>query len=251
MSLFQVCYGPEIGSIMRTIQNNPGLTKDDITRKYQYHPSGDISSLIDASINFLLNMNYIKFESNREIIPQVEIELKEIDFLRRLNEIAEVLDDPAEPNFVFASMYYKLFVVKNEMYINNVHYETNLLFDKISLSQEKVNAWKRIMEYLGLGYRVYGGFYALPKTRLIEDIIEEIGEWEGPLQVFFEKIINPIIPCVHNGTVFKGTQYLIFNLRKQGIVKLSKIQDLANISFGEKNECNWIKIGGPTHDSLY
>ncbi|MCS0671609.1 hypothetical protein [Cytobacillus firmus] len=244
MSLFQICYGPEITSIMKTIQKHPGISKADLIQKFQYDNQGDISSLVEATLNFLLNLNFIKTSNKKEFVPIFNEEIKEISFLKRLKEITDKADDADDPNVIFSTLYLKLFIISNELYLKDLYYEANLLFEKMAISQEKINAWKRIMEYFGLGYRVYGGFYALPKLKIIEDIIEEIGEWEGPLQVFFEEKINPIIPCVYNRNVFKGMIYVFLNLHEQEIIKLSKMQDLPHTSFGEKNEWNWVKIGG-------
>ncbi|MGD6893740.1 hypothetical protein [Bacillus infantis] len=244
MSLFQICYGPEITSIMETIQKHPGILKADLVRKYQYHNQGDISSLVEAALIFLLNLKFIQVSKKKELVPIFNEEIKEISFLKRLKELVDNAEDPEDPNVIFSTLYSKLFVMRDELYLKDLYYEANLLFEKMAISQEKINAWKRIMEYFGLGYRVYGGFYALPKLKILEDIIEEIGEWEGPLQVFFEEKINPIIPCVYNRKVFKGMIYAVLNLHDQELLKLSKMQDLPYTSFGDKNEWNWIRIRG-------
>ncbi|WP_144553430.1 hypothetical protein [Bacillus sp. X1(2014)] len=244
MSLFQICYGPEIGSILQTVQKNPGIARSELIAKYQYQPEGDISSLMDAALIFLMNLHFIKLDELKHIWPLHHSEVKDFHYLQRLKEIAEESNNPADSNYIFSTMYYYLFVVPNQLYIKDLHYEANLKFDKLAISQEKVNAWKRMMEYFGLGYRVYGGFYALPQLNLMKSVVKEIGPWEGPLQLFFEKKINSIIPCVHNGSVFNGMVFAVLNLGNDSILRLSKKQDLPYTSFGEKKEWNWVKIGG-------
>lgn len=244
MSLFQICYGPEIGAILQTVQRYPGISREALITKYQYQPEGDISSLMDAALIFLINLNYIEIDSLKNVWPLKETEVKIINYHERLKEIAEETSNPADPNYVFSNMYYQLFVVPNQLYVKDIHYEANLKFEKLAISQEKVNAWKRIMEYFGLGYRVYGGFYALPHIHLMEMSVKKIGEWEGPLQVLFEKKLDPFIPCVYKGTVFNGMIYSILNLGKGNTLKLSKKQDLPYQSFGEQKQWNWVKLGG-------
>ncbi|MEH7386758.1 hypothetical protein V7147_15300 [Bacillus sp. JJ1521] len=245
MSLFQICYGPEIGAIFHSIQKYPGIHKSDLIKNYQYQPEGDISSLVDAALNFLLNLRYIEIDKKKGIWPLINnYQVRELTIVKRLNEIADVNQDPTGPNYIFSTMYYQMFVIPNRMYIKDLYYEANLTYEKLAISQEKVNAWKRIMEHLRLGYRVYGGFYALPHTNLIEDIIEEIGEWDGPLQLFFEKKIHPVIPCISNGTIFNGILYGILHLGKTGVATLTKKQDLPYLSYGEKGQWNWITVGG-------
>lgn len=209
--------------------------------KFQYQPEGDVSSLIEASLNFLLNLKTIQMDNEKSIWPIYNDEVNNLNFLKSLKIIAEETEDRTNPNYIFSTLYYYLFIVPNRIYVKDVFYESNLISDKLSISQEKVNAWKRIMEYLGLGYRVYGGFYAVPQFELTDKIIKEIGYWEGPLQLFFERKINNTLPCIYNGTVFKGVVYAFLNLGKNNIVEISKKQDLPYQSFGE---WNWIRIGG-------
>ncbi|MGG3471325.1 hypothetical protein ABES02_28125 [Neobacillus pocheonensis] len=243
MSLFQICYGPEIGAILQTVQKYPGIARDELITRYQYQKNGDISSLMDAALIFLSNLKYVNLDEKKNIWPLNENEIKGFHYLQRLKEVAES-NNSADSNYIFSTMYYHLFVVPNQLYLKDLYYEANLKFEKQAISQEKVNAWKRIMEYFGLGYRVYGGFYALPHLHLMESIVREIGEWEGPLQLLFEKKINPIFPCINNGSVFNGVVYSILNLGKVNILELSKKQDLPHQSFGESKQWNWVKIGG-------
>lgn len=252
MSLFQICYGPEIGAIFHSVQKYPGITKRDLIEKYQYQPEGDISSLVDAALNFLLNLKYIEIDKKKNIWPLLKnSQINELTFVKRLKEIAEDSSNTNDANFIFSTMYYQLFVIPNQMYVKDLYYEANLVFEKLAISQEKVNAWKRIMEYLGLGYRVYGGFYALPHTKLIVGVLKEVGEWDGPLQLFLEKKIHPIIPCISQGTIFNGVLYSILFLGKTNVVRLTKKQDLPYLSYGENGQVNWITVGGEKNDSLH
>jgi hypothetical protein len=244
MSLFQICYGPEINEVLQTVQKYQGISKEDLINKYQYHPEGDISSLVDAALNFLVNLNFINIDNSKNIWAINEDAVNELSIIFRLKEISNQTDNLSDPNYIFSSMYYQLFVVPNQMYLKDLYYEANVTFNKLAISQEKINAWKRIMEYLGLGYRVYGGFYALPHFNLINRLIQEIGSWEGPLQLFFEEKINPLVPCVHNGKVFNGVLFSVINMYKVKMVKLSKKQDLPYSSYGEKKQWNWVEIGG-------
>jgi hypothetical protein len=244
MSLFQMCYGPEIHSIFWTIQRNPEIGMDELVRKFQYLPEGNITSLVDAVIKFLLELEVIQIDHAKKLWTK-ETDLGMMDIFNRFNKIAEKYNDPINPNFVFTTMFYELFVKTGNLYIKDLHFETNKIFTKVSVSQEKINAWKRMMEYFGLGYRYYnGGFYALPQLKLMRNLVNYTRNWEGPLQIFFENHINPIIPCIYNGNVFNGFVYGVLNLHEMGSVKLSRKQDLPFLSYGDKKEWNWISIGG-------
>jgi hypothetical protein len=252
MSLFQICYGPEIDSILNTIQNKPGIKKEVLIKNYQYFEQGDISSLVDAAINFLVELGFIQVQNSKEIWPiKFEGQVSRLDIIKRLSELSNETMDPVDPNYIFSSMYYRLFVTPNRLFIKDLYYETNLAYERLAISQEKINAWKRIMEYLGLGYRVYSGFYALPQYNLMKEVIKEIGKWEGPLHLFFERKIDPIIPCLTNGGIYNGITFSILNLGETGMFTLSKKQDLPYLSFGENSHWNWIQVGGDYIDSLH
>jgi hypothetical protein len=244
MSLFQICYGPEILSVYRTIERYPKISKEQLVNHFQYNPEGNITSLIDAVIKFLLELEVIQIDEMKQFYTFGK-SLDTITIFKRFNELAEKINDPTNPNYVFTTMYYELFVKPERLFIEDLHIETNKLFSKVAISQEKINAWKRMMEYFGLGYRYYnGGYYGLPKLKLMKELVSDIGGWEGPLQILFEQHIHPIIPCIHNGKVFRGFIYGMMSLHELSLINLTRKQDLPFYSYGEKKEWNWVSIGG-------
>lgn len=250
MSLFQICYGPEIHSVFHTIQKYPNIRMSDLVNKFQYKPEGNITSLIEAVLQFLQALEVIDIDKYKQISTK-ETRLDFIDIHLRFNTIADKLNDPSNPNYVFTTMFFDLFVKPNTLFIHDLHFETNNRFKSISISQEKINAWKRIMEYLGLGYRYNGGFYALPQYKLIKHLINYIGDWEGPLHLFFEDKIHPIIPCVYKGNVYNGVIYSILNLNDSHKIQLTRKQDLPFQAYGEKKEWNWITVRSEASVTLF
>lgn len=243
MSLFQICYGPEIESIFNVIKKYPGISISGLVEKFQYSDQGDISSLVDAVLNFLINLNFIKIDENKKIYPTNK-HISKLNIIKRLSEIARETNDPSNPNYVFSSIYYQIFVTQNQLFVKDLYYQTNLEFEKCLVSQEKINAWKRMMQFFGLGYRVYGGFYALPHNELMTEMLKENENWEGPIQIFLENHIDPYIPCIYNGNAYLGVVFSLLNLGNNGYISLSKKQDLPYHSYGEKKEWNWMRIGG-------
>ncbi|MBN9653289.1 hypothetical protein J0K78_03345 [Halobacillus sp. GSS1] len=241
MSLFQLCYGPEIHSIFHTIQSYPNIRKEELVNKFQYKQDGNIDSLIEETLQFLDSLKVININENKEI-KACETNLDVVDILKKLNLISERSNNPGDPNYVFTNIYIDLFVKPNQLFIGDLHYEINKHYELVSISKEKVNAWKRMMEYFGLGYRYNGGFYALPNYNLLKSIIRRIGKWDGPLQQFFERVIYPIIPCLYKGDIYRGIVFGLLYLNKVGLVQLSRKQDIPFGSFGGNNEWNWITV---------
>ncbi|MEC1071406.1 hypothetical protein [Priestia megaterium] len=218
--------------------------------KFQYNSEGDITSLVEAVVQFLYSLGAIDINDKKQISSK-ETQLDVIDIHLQLSKIAQNLNEPSNPNYIFATMFYELFVKSNNLFIHDLHFETNNRFKRISISQEKINAWKRMMEYFGLGYRYNGGFYALPQYKLIKDLINYIGDWEGPLHVFFEDKVHPIIPCVYKGNVYNGIIFSILNLNSSHQIQLTRKQDLPFQSYGEKSEWNWITVRSESCVTLF
>ncbi|MGY5484118.1 hypothetical protein [Paenibacillus sp. ALE2] len=240
--LFQMCYGPEIEAIYETIRNHSGLDTQTLRQNYQYSEEGDISSLIDGALTILLDLHFIrKEESGLVAIKDRSWSNKEV--FSRLADISRTeIGNDESLNFVFSSLYNQVFVKQDKMFVTDIHYYVNSRFTRTMVGHEKINAWKRMMECWGLGKRVYTGFYALPHLSLLQEIIEEIGDWEGGLHPFCEKYIHPILPCITSeGRIFRGMVFGLMGLHNKSL-EISYKQDLPFKSYGPNQEWNWIRL---------
>lgn len=239
--LFQMCYGPEIKSIFEVISNRNGCTLSQLQQNFQYDEKGDISSLLDGVLKFLKEIKFIT--DNQGKYEAITSSWSVIDIFIRLRSIEKNIEE-FNLNYVFVTMYEQLFVQKNQMYISDLYQEANSHYKEIPISEEKINAWKRMMEFFGLGYRVYSGFYALPHLQLIKDILHLTGEWEGPLQLLLQNKINPILPCINSGQAYIGLIHSLTYLHEINKIQLQKKQDLPYNQYGPDNSWNWVRIGG-------
>jgi hypothetical protein len=236
-----MCYGPEIQAIYESIRREPGQTLSQLVEKYQYQRDGDISSLVTGALTMLKDLQFIHQDETR-YLPISNHRWSVTDVFRKLNEISKTENDETL-DYIFSSLYDELFVKPDKMFIVNIHYHVNSKFTKTMIGHEKVNTWKRIMEFFGLGRRVYSGFYALPHLSLLRQIVSEIGDWEGGLHPFCERNIHPIIPCLtFEGNIFKGLLFGLLELNNQKIIEVSHKQDLPFKSYGQNYEWNWIKV---------
>lgn len=234
-----MCYGPEIESVFKTIRSNSSITIPELRKKYQYREEGDITSLLEAAVVFLADLKFVEVVEGK--IRALEPRWDSLKVLQNLRQIGRVTDE-ASPDFVFANLYEQLFVTPNQMFLDDLHRQVNLKFPKTAIGKEKVNAWKRVMEFLGLGYRVYSGFYALPQRRLLEQLVATGGPWEGAVMEYCKSQIDPFLPCMTQDRVFDGVQFGLAFLHKTGKIRLSMKQDLPYRSFGEKEQWNWIEV---------
>lgn len=248
-----MCYGPEIESIYNSIKRYPGQNNSQLTKLYQYTNDGDISSLIESATIVLEDLELIRKDESLFFVTD-DIEWSNKEVFRRIRKIceSESIND-GSLNYVFTSIYEQLFVKPDKMFMTNIHYQINHKFNKTLVGHEKINAWKRMMECWGLGRRVYSGFYALPHSTLLQDILKGVGEWEGGIHPFCEKYIQPYLPCVtSDASIFKGTIFGLVHLHKLKFVKLSFKQDLPHKSYGPNKEWNWININvkDELHDTM-
>ncbi|MFG0216648.1 hypothetical protein ACFU8X_26690 [Brevibacillus porteri] len=239
--LFQMCYGPELKVIYESIRQNPGLNRNHLKNDYQYKEKGDISSLIDGALTMLIDLNFIH-EDEGYMYVKDDRDWRVTSVFKELSNISKC-EERETLNFIFSSLYDQVFVKPNQLFVTNIHYQINSSLSKMMVGHEKINAWKRIMEYFGLGRRVYSGFYALPNLALLHEIIMEVGEWEGGLHPFCENVINPILPCITSeGNIFRGMLYGLIALNEEKIIEVSNKQDLPYKSYGPNHQWNWIKI---------
>lgn len=239
--LFQMCYGPEIEAIYESIRQGSGMNRSQLKSAYQYREEGDITSLIDGTLTILKNLRFI-YEENGKMYSSEGREWKVTDVFRELTKISEQ-EESETLNLVFATLYDQVFVKPDKIFVDNIHYQVNSLLSKIMVGHEKINAWKRIMEFLGLGRRVYSGFYALPHLSLLREIILEVRGWEGGLHPFCENVIQPTLPCITSGgSIFRGMLYGLLALNDEKIIDITYKQDLPFKSYGPNHQWNWIKI---------
>jgi hypothetical protein len=248
--LFQMCYGPEIAVILQVIHENPGIDVMQLQERLQYRTEGDVSSLIESAVHFLKELKFVEVSEGRHF--SLRGLWRDSDFLLRLKEVPSETQE-ASFNVVFANLYNQCFVKRDELFVQNLHALVNSMYPDFAIGHEKINAWKRMMECFGIGRRVYSGFYALPRLSLIVELLERIGEWEGPLQRFAEEELGRFLPCMtHTGSIFLGLQQAIYFLHQQGHVQLRLKQDLPYKSYYTTDPKNWIIVrGGERNDSLH
>ena len=106
-----------------------------------------------------------------------------------------------EPKHVTDPLYMlileELFVRPNRVSVADLHTEANKLRqvqEVGGLSKEKLQAWKRVMAYLGMGWRVGDGFVCACVPSLLMEILDTWEYDEGPLQVFLEAYLGKFLP---------------------------------------------------------
>lgn len=132
-----------------------------------------------------------------------------------------------------------LFIHPNQLFVANVHAEANKLrqvADAGGLSREKLQAWKRVMEFLGIGQRVAGGFRCVYSPPLLLEIIDQWPQTGNSLQLFFEEYFGDILPYqTVNGHLAQAVEEPLRYLNDLDRISLAPLPDSPSKPyFGER-----------------
>jgi len=207
--LFLTVYGPELESLFLYIhkytQTWGSVSREQIYSAYLPHLSsssrGQVKNLDDA-INYLKNIGLIegdKVYSSLTATQYLDAVPFAILLLRQFRHLEQTALRLSQIDLLYVTLLDRLFISPNKTWISDVHLEANQLelARRIGgVSQEKINAWKRVMEFLGIGYRIGGGFYCLYQVELLDILLRIWEPTEETLQDFFEGHLQSWIPCI-------------------------------------------------------
>jgi hypothetical protein len=202
--LFRTVYGPELGAIYFHIQdfNHQNLPTNRADLYRVFVPSkiaGPKCSTqnVDDAINFLKSAGLLQ-EHKRGLIVEkhqgAPFSIVLVQALRQLELGQEHVGHPADR--VYMALLTELYIKPNQIIVPDLHAAANrtqLVKEIGGLGKEKLQAWARVMEYLGIGRRMHGNFICTYHPSLVLSIIKR---WhnQGTLQSFFEYYFDAILP---------------------------------------------------------
>ena len=102
------------------------------------------------------------------------------------------------------------------------------------LNREKLQGWRRVMCYLGLGVQIRGEFIFVPAPELVQEILDLCPTPEGSLQTLLEAHVERFIPCLDMaGGLTAAVESSFDLLRRQASLELFVQQDAPSRPFGE------------------
>ena len=177
--LFLTVYGPELESVFSYVHTytkiQTNIAQEQIYEAYLPQTSqksrGQTKNLEDAlgflKAAHLINGNglYSSCVSTTEaLLPFPILLMRQLRLLEQNSSQLSLID------LLYIRMLDCLFISPNQLWINDLHAAANQLDiakQAGGVSQEKIGAWKRVMEFLGVGYRVGNGFYCLYRPEQI------------------------------------------------------------------------------------
>jgi hypothetical protein len=135
------------------------------------------------------------------------------------------------------------FIKPNRGYIPRLHGTVNSLELPVPCSEEKVNAWRRAMEYLGCGYRIQTGFLACYRPDLVLSILRR---WrsEGPLEEWLRYAEDFVPVFTHTGDLANAMALPIEHLERSGCIRLAARGDLVGRGYLGERRIKWLTVEG-------
>lgn len=252
--LFRTVFGPELAAVYGFIlAAKDAVSRPDAHRAFMpdYADSRSVSTQsIDDAFSFLVSADLIREVDGDYVARPIQTLSFRLAVLMRARSLQ--LGD-IEPKHVTDPLYMlileELFVRPNRVFVADLHTEANKLRqvqEVGGLSKEKLQAWKRVMAYLGMGWRVGDGFVCACVPSLLMEILDTWEYDEGPLQVFLEAYLGKFLPFQTVGGDLADSigQSLLHSARNGGLVLVARYDSPAKPYFGEQRLRHLTRIGG-------
>jgi hypothetical protein len=241
--LFRTVYGPELEAIYNFVsKRNTPISRQTIHNTFSPVPL-NVNSIstqnIDDALSFLMSANLVSESGGHYIALEPSDISFELFVIRRLLQLSKYeleIHNPIDPLYMY--IFDELFVKSDQLFILDIHKEANklqLVSEVGGLSKEKIQSWKRVMEFLGMGRRISTGFQFVYSVDLVLDIFNNWEQTEAPLQSFFEEHFSKYLPYrTTQGGLPQSLESTLLYLEKINSLNLYSRQDIPNRAyFGE------------------
>lgn len=236
--LFVTVYGPELESLFYYVhkysQREGSIHREQLYSAYlpqTASPQKGQTKNIEDALSYLKAARLIEGDKDSFTTqPGVDVSVPFAALLlRQFRQLEQISTQIPRINLLYITLLDQLYITPNQTWISDVHVAANQLglAQQIGgISQEKIGAWKRVMEFLGLGYRMGSGFYCLYRPELLQTVLERWPLGEGTLQEFFERYLQSWLPCLTGkGEVAQPAACALEYLAQKGSIELNTKQD--------------------------
>ncbi len=232
--LFRTVYGPELEAIYRFLAGEEiPLPRRTIRAAFVPHSETAVPSTqnVDDALSFLQSARLVTEEDGcYRMAGAATPESFRITALRKLRSLELRRIDPLHPiDPLYMLILTELFIRPNRLFVADVHLEANNLrrvAEVGGLSREKLQSWKRVMEFLGLGRRMLDGFQCAVAPSLLLQILARRPRQGELLQHFFEEHLAFILPYrAAGGELAQAVQEPLQYLDANGLIALTARQD--------------------------
>ena len=244
--LFRTVYGPELPAIHALLVERGAVGRPDLNNMFvQGLVSGTEVANFEEALALLIDTGLVRWTGAEPHYlagtPIADFRLSLLASLQRFSTNQDSSGHLLDPWFM--GVLNECFVRPNRVFLNRLHSAFNSLELPVPCSEEKVNAWRRIMEYLGCGYRVLSGFMACYHPDLLMDICKRWGK-HGPVEGLLQFAEGFIPVLTETGEMSKAVEWPLMELERRGHVSLSARGDYPGRSFMGPRRIKWITVEG-------
>lgn len=253
--LFLTVYGPELESLFYYIhkytQQEGSIGREQLYSAYlpqiALAHKGQTKNIEDA-VSYLKAARLIEGDkADYYVPPSLDTSMPFTTLLlRQLRQLEHIPTQLPLIDLLYITLLEQLYIIPNRIWISDLHAAANRLelAQQIGgISQEKIGAWKRVMEFLGVGYRMGSGFYCLYRPELLQSIAARWPLVEGTLQEFFERYLQFWVPCLTGrGEVAQAVAYALEYLAQKGCIYLHSKQDSPSRPYFGTHHLRGIKV---------
>ncbi len=253
--LFVTVYGPELESLFyyihRCTQQEGSISREQLYSTYLPQTAlthkGQTKNIEDAT-SYLKAAGLIEGDKDSFTTqPSIDVSMPFAALLlRQFRQLEHISTQIPRIDLLYITLLDQLYITPNQSWISDVHAAANQLglAQQIGgVSQEKIGAWKRVMEFLGLGYRMGSGFYCLYRPELLQAILERWPLGEGMLQEFFERYLQSWLPCLTGrGEVAQPVACALEYLAQKRSIDLHAKQDSPSRPYFGTHHLRGIKV---------
>lgn len=230
--LFRTVYGPELEAIyaysMQRSETGEPTTRAQVRTLFLVQGAGISSQSVDDAIAFLISAGLLTLQGDYlqpTVIDDLPFALKLLATCRQI----ELEKDNVSLDVAFTLILSEIFIGRDQIFVEDLHSAVNNLeavIRKGGISKEKIQAWKRVMEFLGVGHRAFDGFICAYSPTLFRAIVGQWSQDSGTLQEFFEQHFATYLPYLNrDGVLARGVANSLQFVRDQGYISLYPLQD--------------------------
>jgi hypothetical protein len=211
--LFRTVYGPELEAIYRYVvkQNAQGIypKRADVYAAFIPRRVDDTfppTQNVDDALAFLRSAWMVNNAEGgyhaREPMRGVSFAVQVLRALRCIEKGQVSPDHPVDPLYtLFLS---ELFIKPDRLFVQDVHAAANQLRsvqEVGGVSKEKIQTWKRVMEFLGVGRRIVGGFQCAYSPTFLEDCLGRVLPYARTDGALSQAVSAPLIYLANQGLI--------------------------------------------------
>jgi hypothetical protein len=251
--LFRTVYGPELEAIYTYLaEANGSLSRQAIHQAFMPTYQGErlaSTQNIDDALSFLVAANLV--EENGKF--HITVDCSDLPFrLLALRQLQRLTKGEIQAKHKVDPLYMlildELFIKPDRLFVTDVHAEANQVREVKEvggLSREKLQAWKRVMTFLGVGQRIGNGFQCAYVPDLLLSILDCWSEGNGLLQSFFETRLVNFLPFeTLTGDLAQAVSQPLLYLAAQRKITLAPRQDSPSKSYFGEQRFRYITQGG-------